>query len=142
MTELSATDRRLLLALIKDARAPVTTLALDLGVSRATIQTSLNKLTRSGVIQRFTVEIDSGVGVDLVRAVSLVEVQGALTSTVVKSLRKLPGVASLHSTNGAWDLVVHFETPSLTEFDRLLRAMREIPGILNSETSILLAPAQ
>lgn len=138
MAELSSTDKRLLAALTQDGRASVTALSHMLGLSRATVQTSLNKLVGSGVIQRFTVEVDRGAGVELVRAITLIEVQGNLTTSVVKALRRLPGLVSIHSTNGAWDLVAQIEAPNLSDFDRMLRIIREVPGILNSETSILL----
>ncbi len=71
-----------------------------------------------------------------------IEVQGNLTSSIVKTLKKMPEIVSLHSTNGAWDLVAQIETSNLPEFDGLLRRTREIAGILNSETSILLNTAK
>ena len=97
---------------------------------------------QSNVIQRFTIEVDVSAGVDLIKAVMTIEVQGNLTSSVVKALKKMPEIVSLHSTNGAWDLVAQIETTSLPEFDGLLRRTREITGILNSETSILLNTAK
>ena len=74
----------------------------------------------------------------MIRAVMLIELEGTLARSVTASLRRLPEIASLHTTNGAWDLVAHIETASLSEFDRILRQTREIKGVLNSETSILL----
>lgn len=142
MTDLTPTDRKLLAALTRDARASVTTLASQLGVSRATVQTSLERLVTSNTIQRFTIDVDVGAGGDLVRAVMTIEVQGNLTSAVVRALNKMPEIVSLHSTNGAWDLVAQIEAASLAEFDGLLRRTREISGILNSETSILLNTAK
>ncbi len=142
MPELTSTDRNLLAALKRDARASVTTLAEQLGVSRATVQTSMERLVKSNTIQRFTIDVDSSTGVELIRAVMTIEVQGNLTSSIVQSLKKMPEIVSLHSTNGAWDLVAQIETSSLVEFDGLLRRTREISGILNSETSILLNTAK
>lgn len=138
MRQLTSTDRKLLLILKRDARASVTTLASQLGVSRSTVQMSLERLVSSKTIQRFTVDVDSAAGIELIRAVMTVEVQGNLTSSVVKSLKDLPEIVSLYSTNGAWDLVAQIETTSLSDFDGLLRRTREIRGILNTETSILL----
>jgi len=43
-----------------------------------------------------------------------------------------------HSTDGAGDLVAHIEVQSLQEFDRVLREIREIEGVLNSETNLML----
>jgi DNA-binding Lrp family transcriptional regulator len=117
-------------------------MAQRLGVSRATVQTSLERLVNSNVIQRFTIEVDPSAGASLIRAVMTIEVQGNLTSSIVKTLKKMPEIVSLHSTNGAWDLVAQVETSSLPEFDGLLGRTREIAGILNSETSILLNTAK
>jgi DNA-binding Lrp family transcriptional regulator len=142
VSELNTTDRKLLAILRQNARASVTTIAQQLGVSRATVQASLGRLLQSNVIQRFTIEVDASAGVDLIKAVMTIEVQGNLTSSVVKALKKMPEIVSLHSTNGAWDLVAQIETTSLPEFDGLLRRTREITGILNSETSILLNTAK
>lgn len=138
MRQLTSTDRKLLLILKRDARASITTLAGQLGVSRSTVQMSLERLVSSKTIQRFTVDVDSAAGIELIRAVMTVEVQGNLTSSVVKSLKDIPEIVSLYSTNGAWDLVAQIETTSLSDFDGLLRRTREIRGILNTETSILL----
>ena len=136
--ELTHTDRKLLLALKKDSRASVTTLSGEIGVARATIQASIKRLVEAGVIQRFTIDIDPLTERDLVRAVMSIEVQGVMTSTVIRALKRMPEIISLHSTNGIWDLVAQIETPDLMSFDLLLRRTREIEGILNTQTSILL----
>lgn len=142
MSELTVTDRKLLAFLKRDARASITTLAQHLGVSRATVQTSMERLVNSNTIERFTIDVNSSTGGELIRAIMSIEVQGNLTSTIVKSLKKMPEIISLHTTNGTWDLVAHIETSTLIEFDGLLRRTREIVGILNSETSILLNTAK
>lgn len=142
MTDLTATDRLLITALKQNARASVTTLAALLGVSRATAQTRLDRLVASGVIRRFTIELDEIGVADVVRAVMLIEVQGPRARAVTRVLRAIPEIVSLHTTNGAWDLVAHVETGNLPEFDRILRVVREITGVLNSETCLLLDSAK
>ena len=141
MTDLDANDRRLIAALQRNARASVTELAGALGLSRATVHTRLNRLVERGVIRRFTVELDPAADVEAVRAVMLIELQGALGRSVTRRLRGIPQIASLHSTNGAWDLVAQIETGSLAEFDQVLRQVREIQGVVNSETCLLLDTA-
>lgn len=138
MSELSHTDRRLLAALKMDGRASVTRLAGMMGVSRATVQASLERLTGNGTIERFTVDINVASGVDAVRAVTTIELQGNLASRVIRALRSIDEIVSLHTTNGAWDLVAQIETVDLAAFDAVLRRIREIEGVLNSESSILL----
>ena len=132
------TDRRLLAELKADSRVSVTELAYKLGLARATVQARLERLKRSGVIHRFTIELGSQSGAETLRAVMMVELQGNLARRVISVLKQKPEISDLHSTNGAWDLVAHVEVTSLAEFDRLLREVREIEGVLNSETSLLL----
>ncbi|MEM9432975.1 MAG: Lrp/AsnC family transcriptional regulator [Pseudomonadota bacterium] len=132
------TDRALIGALRLDGRASVTTLAAELGLARATVKSRLAKLHENGTIRRFTIELDTRVGDELIQAVMMVEVQGNLTRSVIARLRRMPEVVSLHTTNGAWDLVARLETGTLAEFDRALRDVREINGVSNSETCLLL----
>jgi DNA-binding Lrp family transcriptional regulator len=138
MLDISTTERRLLSALKQDGRASITALAGSLGVSRATVQTKLERLIRSGIITRFTIETDLSAEVEFIRAVMLIEVEGPRTKSVTVSLKRLIEITSLHTTNGAWDLVANIEAASLSEFDRVLREVREIAGVLNSETCLLL----
>lgn len=76
---------------------------------------------------------------ETVKAMMMIEVTGKSTSQVIRKLRGIPQLIKLHTTNGAWDLVAEIHTTSLREFDEVLRQVREIDGILNSETSVLLS---
>lgn len=132
-------DRRLLAVLREDGRAPLTKLATILGVSRGTVQARLDRLLASGDVLGFTVRMREGGDERGVRAVMLIEVAGRSTATIIRRLRGFPELHALHTTNGAWDLVADIRTTSLAEFDRVLREVRAVDGILNSETSLLLS---
>ena len=134
---LDPTDRRLLALLRANARASVTELAGTLGLGRSATQARLARLTRTH-IERFTVETRGG---SPVPAITLIEVEGSSEAAVARELRRLPQVASLRKTVGKWDLVARLETGSLSEIDRTLRAIREIRGVRNSETCLLLDDA-
>ncbi|MBL9060748.1 MAG: Lrp/AsnC family transcriptional regulator [Mangrovicoccus sp.] len=137
MAELTDTDRRILAALTEDARVPVKVLADRLGLSRTTVAARLDRLIGEGIIRKFTIVTRSAEQAG-VRAMMAVELQGSLSRQVIRAMGAIPEVTSLHSTNGAWDLVAEIRAADLRDFDRVLRAIREIPGVLNSETSILL----
>lgn len=139
---MDSTDRALIAALQRDARASITQLAQILGLARATVQTRIEKLQRSGVIRRFTVELGGQVASKTIAAVTLIELEGAVKRSVVRALHRLPELASLHATNGAWDLVARIETDSLPHFDKVLNQIREIPGVRRSETCLLLDEAR
>ncbi|PWQ98124.1 Lrp/AsnC family transcriptional regulator [Leucothrix arctica] len=131
-------DRQLISLLRKDGRAPLSTLAKQLKVSRGTVQNRLDRLQSSGILLGFTVRVREDYGLDAIRAIMMIEVVGKSTAQVIRSLRGFPELVMLHSTNGAWDLLAEVQTSSLAEFDRVLREVRMIDGVLNSETSILL----
>lgn len=71
----------------------------------------------------------------------LIQLQGTMSRAVTRALNAMPAIVSLHSTNGTWDLVAQIETATLPDFDKTLRAVREVPGVLNSETCLLLDTA-
>lgn len=141
MQTLDELDRRLISALREDGRTPATTLALHLGVTRATVNCRLKRLMESGTVLGFSVRVHEERDPDCIRAVALIEVEGRSTNRVIRQLRGFPEVRALHTTNGAWDLVADLRTNTLKDFDRLLSHIREVEGIVNSETSVLLSSA-
>ncbi|MBK0399529.1 Lrp/AsnC family transcriptional regulator [Limibaculum sp. M0105] len=132
-------DRRLVAVLREDGRAPVSKLSSILGVSRATVQNRLDRLLESGAVLGFTIRARQDHGPDGVHAIMMIEVSGQSTTSVIRKLRGLPELRQLHSTNGKWDLVAQLSAASLPDFDRVLRQVRSVEGITNSETSILLS---
>ena len=139
MERLTDLDKRLLSALRSNGREPIASLAQLLGVSRATVAKRIDRLTASGVIVGFTVRVRDQAEVDQVRAISVIEVEGRTTDHVIRELRGFPEIRALHTTNGGWDLVVESACPDLVAFDDMLRRIRGIDGIVNSESSLLLS---
>ena len=137
--QLDETDRKLIALLRHDARAPVSTLAADLKLSRATIKSRIDRLVKTEIIQGFTVLLKSGADSARIKAVMLIEIEGQWTDKVARRLSGIPQVRTIHSTNGRWDLVVDVETGTLEEFDQILREIRAFEGIITSETSLLLS---
>lgn len=138
MADVDDLDRKLIALLRTDGRAPVTTLARQLGVTRATVNSRLDRLVASGKVLGFTVRMRDEHGDDDVRAISLIEVEGRSTNEVIMALRGLSEIQSLHTTNGGWDLVAEMRCESLAEFDQVLGRIRSVDGVINSETSLLL----
>jgi DNA-binding Lrp family transcriptional regulator len=132
-------DKALIAILRADARASISKLAKLLHVSRGTVQNRLDRLISSGAILGFTIRAHDELETDVVKAIMMIEVVGKSTTQVISKLRGIPQLSKLHTTNGSWDLVADIKTSNLLEFDRILREVREIDGVLNSETSILLS---
>ncbi len=132
-------DRELIGLLRNDGRAPLSKLAQILQVSRGTVQNRLDRLLESGALLGFTIRVREDYDPDSIRAIMMIEVVGKSTSQVIRQLRGMPELQTLHTTNGSWDLVAEVQTASLADFDRVLRDVRMIDGVLNSETSLLLS---
>ena len=131
-------DRDLIAMLRRDGRAPIAELAEVLGVSRGTVQNRMDRLQASGALLGFTVRVREDIEEGAVKAVMLIEVAGHSTTHIIRKLRGIPELVALHTTNGAWDLVAQINSTSLADFDRVLRNVRVIDGVMNSETCILL----
>ncbi|WP_036285997.1 Lrp/AsnC family transcriptional regulator [Methylocystis sp. ATCC 49242] len=134
-------DRRLIAALRIEGRASLSALAKLLGVSRGTVQNRLDRMIAAEVILGFTVRVKDAATKSRIRAIMMIEVSGKNTKRVAQSLRGLPQIHALHSTNGAFDLVAEIAVEDLSEFDRVLSSVRVIDGVARTETSLLLAPA-
>lgn len=134
-----AIDKELVAILKSDARTPVAKLAKILGVSRGTVQNRLDRLVSSGAILGFTIRAHEQIETDAIKAVMMIEVVGKSTTQVIQKLRGIPQLLKMHTTNGAWDLIAEIQTSNLQEFDLVLREVRAIDGVMNSETSILLS---
>ncbi|GAA5130827.1 Lrp/AsnC family transcriptional regulator [Thalassotalea piscium] len=134
-------DKALLAILRTDARASISKLAKLLHVSRGTVQNRLDRLIDSGAILGFTVRAHDELETDVIKAIMMIEVVGKSTAQVISKLRGIAQLEKVHTTNGAWDLVAEIRASNLLEFDHVLRDVRTIDGVLNSETSILLSSA-
>lgn len=136
---MDALDERLLTLLRHDARAGLTTLAGRLRVSRATVRARMERLQKSGEILGYTVILRADAVEQPVRGIMMIKVEGHAADPVVRALTGLAEVSTVHTTNGRWDLVVELGTDTLSAFDAVLRRIRLIPGITDTETSLLLA---
>lgn len=132
-------DRQLIGLLRKDGRAALSDLAVTLGVTRATLRARLEKLQSSGEVAGFTVQTRADVTPQPVRGLMMLSIEGRGTARIARALKSKPEVTAVHSTNGAWDLIVMIGVGDLRAFDRVLNEVRLIEGVLNSETSLMLS---
>jgi len=132
-------DRRLLALLREDGRASTAALAERLKVSRGTVQNRIDRLQRSGLLVGFTIKLRNELDNSGIRAITMIELRGGASDAVIAALRQIPEAVRVHTTNGRWDLVVEIHTETLGEFDGVLRELRALKGVANSESNLLLA---
>ena len=136
---MDAIDHALIAALRDDARMTIAALAKRLRIARGTVQSRLRRLEADGTIVGYTVRLRPQVEDPRIRAVMTIEVGGHRPeAAIVKALRGDPAVSALYSTNGRWDYIAELRAESLEEFDRVLGRIRQVEGIVNTQTNLLL----
>lgn len=133
------TDRKLISALRHDARASLSDLALDMGVSRTTVRGRIERLRRSGEIVGFSVVLKGDAAHDPVRGLMMLGIEGRGMDRILRQLNGLSSVRKLHTTNGRWDVIVELGTDTLEDLDGILAQIRKFDGVASSETSLLLS---
>ncbi len=130
------TDHQLLSLLRQDARLSIADLSHKLAVSRGTVTNRMTKLEDAGVIVGYTVRVRPDVQRNDIKAWMSISVEGNQTRAVIASLLGEPNVATLHDTNGRWDLLAQLRAENLQELGKTLERIRLVKGISNTETSI------
>lgn len=136
---MDASDQRLIAALRHNARASLSDLAAQLGLSRTTVRARIERLQQRGDIVGFTVVLRGDTVTDPVRGLMMIGIEGRGTDRILRQLHGLPEVRALHSTNGRWDVIAEIGTETLESFDAVLSQIRRFDGVATSETSLLLS---
>jgi DNA-binding Lrp family transcriptional regulator len=139
LVQLDAVDRRLVEALRQDGRLSVNELATRARVSRATAYQRLGRLRETGVIRRFTVDVDPRkLGLPIAALVLVSVVQHAWRE-VGDRLRGLPGVEWLALSTGSFDYVLLVRAPDVEHLrDVVLSGIQSIADVQSAQTLLLL----
>ena len=136
---LDPSDRKLIALLKEDARASTAALARALGVARTTVVERLKRLQREGIVAGYTVRLHPRVQGRMLRVHVLLTVDAKQGEAVVKALRAIPQVRAVHAISGAFDDLAFVEAESTEEIDQVLDAIGTIPGVLSTQSSLVLS---
>ena len=139
--QIDGIDKKILRALMGDARTPVLEIARQVGISGAAIHQRLRKLEKSGLISGSKFVINpkilgyttmAFVGIYLDKAISNPE--------AVKQLQKIPEVLECHYTTGNWSILIKILCKDNAHLMNLLnKEIQSIDGVSRTETFISLA---
>ena len=74
-----------------------------------------------------------------VRGLMMIGIEGRGAEKTMARLTGIPAVLAVHSTNGRWDLIAELGTQTLVELDEVIYRIRNIEGVMTSETNLLLS---
>jgi DNA-binding Lrp family transcriptional regulator len=134
-----AADRRLIALLREDARQPITSLALALHLSRASIYARLQRLERDGVIAGYTVRLGGDYDQRLIRAQIMLKVAPRLTQALEQKLIAMPELIAIHAISGEYDMIAVVEAEGVAALNRVVDRIGLLDGVEKTTTSILMA---
>ena len=132
-------DASIIALLKRNARMSVTQLSHELAVSRVTIDSHIKKMETSGVITGFTVTLGAEEFRHNVSGWIMINVLANEEENIITKMISMPEITRLHTTNGRWDLAAEIQTSTLEAFDTAISRLRQIPGIKDTDTSLLLS---
>ena len=69
----------------------------------------------------------------------LINVSANDEEDIITEMIAMPEISRLFTTNGRWDLAAEIQTPTLEAFDVAISRLRQIPGVRDTDTSLLLS---
>jgi Lrp/AsnC family leucine-responsive transcriptional regulator len=133
-------DRRLVGALLEDARTSYADLARLVGLSAPSVQDRVRKLEREGVLRGSAVHLDpKAVGLGVSALVGLHQGEGVDADELVARLAAVPEVEDCWAVAGDEAFVAKVRVADLDDLDRTLRVLRHVPGITRTRTTVVLS---
>jgi DNA-binding Lrp family transcriptional regulator len=132
----SEIDHRILEILKMDARKSFVDIGKELNLSESAVRRRVRNLSRSGVIKRFTLEVDTG---EKTSAITLLSVDSAAdTALVTTRLLAIHGVRIVYEITGQFDIAAIISAGSISEINQSVDLIRRIEGISDTNTVIIL----
>lgn len=139
-SEIDALDRRIIDELLVDARIPIATLALKVGLSRQAMRHRIDRLESKRVISGYTIRLGRSVD-NLVNAVIMVYRKDRMRGAeVIKCISKIPEVLYCAVLSGEIDLIVHLEAKSHERVSEIWTQISSLPGVGDTRTCFVLSP--
>ncbi len=106
-------DKRLLKKMKENCIKPFVKIAQELGVTEGTVRQRTKKLVDSGVIRKFTIDVDPiNLGLPIV-AFLILSVSAGRISEVVDALSKIDNIVEIHQIHTFGDLLVKVRSSTL-----------------------------
>lgn len=138
--QIDGIDKKILRALMEDARTPVLEIARQVGISGAAIHQRLRKLEKSGLLAGSKFVINPKVlGYTTMAFVGIFLDKAMSNPDAVRQLKKIPEVLECHYTTGNWSIFVKVLCKDNEHLMHVLnKDIQTISGVSRTETFISL----
>ena len=128
MHKLDKTDLRILSALIEHSRTTYAALARETNLTIPSIKTRIEKYTKTGLIEKFTIILDENMIMQGTSMTFLLKVKPAELDKIAKELFESPYIANMSVTSGHYNLII--VTHNMRDMDKLefIKKINTLPG--------------
>lgn len=129
-------DEKIIGYLKEDARESFVDIGKKLKLSESAVRRRVKNLVDNKTIKKFTLELGEE---NTTSAIVLVSVDSAIdTSKVSLKLAKLDGIKTVYEITGQYDITTIMSGSSISEINNTIDALRKIPGVVDTNTVIIL----
>ncbi len=129
-------DEKIIEFLRNDSRESFVDIGKKLKLSESAVRRRVKNLVDSGTIKKFTVEVGDS---NNTSAIVLISVDSAMdTSKVSSKITKLEGIKTVYEITGQYDITAIISAPSINDINTFIDALRKIPGVIDSNSVIIL----
>ena len=129
-------DEKIINFLKEDSRESFVDIGKKLKLSESAVRRRVKNLVDNKTIKRFTVEIGEE---NATSAIVLISVDSATdTAKVSEKLAKLEGVKTVYEITGQYDITTIISATNISEINNSIDALRKIPGVIDTNTVIIL----
>ena len=129
-------DEKIIGYLKEDSRGSFVDIGKKLKLSESAVRRRVKNLIENGTVKKFTLELGEE---NATSAIVLVSVDSTTdTSKVSSKLAKLEGVKTVYEITGQYDITTIISAASIAEINSTIDALRKIPGVVDTNTVIIL----
>ena len=133
-------DRRILRALLANARLSMVALGEQVGLSKTPVTARVRRLEEAGYIRGYRAELDAGkLGLEHVAFVEvrLSDTREAALQAFNAAIREIPEVEACHMIAGGFDYLVKVRTSNVRDYRRVLgERISQLPHIASTSTYV------
>ena len=129
-------DEKIIGILKENGRISYIDIGEKTGLSEGAVRRRVKTLLESGIIKKFTIQVDIEKGA---KAITLLSIKPSIpTSEISEILIKIDGVQSTFEVTGEYDIAVILASSNAEQINRCIDKIRGIEGVNNTNTMIIL----
>ena len=140
MMNLDHIDKQIISILQHKGRDSASHIAIEIGMSVPAVTDRIRKLQEASVITSFQAIIDPRmIGLDVSALITIISESSAHYTEVVEFAKKTEEVIQCFTTTGNGSHVLIIQTENTRSLETLLRQIQAWPGVMRTETQIILS---